>query len=396
MCIRDRRSKCCGCRAPCGSGYGKRPTYSCPQSPWTPIPPCTPSMATRWVDARGTTRRTKGRKAISRFSPSWRRPASTSRGNSATATGPTGSRLPVIWRRCSRPCPVAFDASSRGRIPGSIAGRRCKPTRKPKQNSSWWRARPRDWWNGCKPPLGGPRRRPTPTSRAHSGTSRKVGAKPTALSPSVTGRTTRSRKSVNNINCSTLRNTSIGYSSPTWTTLSLPWCGSTISGPGGESDERSQQRCRISGASVRALGHQLRAFPVGDAGLQPELLVAAVPPGRSGEDRRSKTYDLGHGASALSVCGGQDLAARRAGGNQLQRSISGERVVPAAHESTPRHHGGPNRIPAGARYAAVRLKRAYNPMHKSPRKSNHLQRRVLKGENRLDSAKHQGANQPKR
>src|SRR5664280_1214546 len=137
MCIRDRRSKCCGCRAPCGSGYGKRRTYSCPQSPWTPIPPCTPSMATRWVDARGTTRRTKGRKAISRFSPSWRRPASTSRGNYATATGPTESRLRVTWRRCSRPCLVVFGASSRGRIPGSIAGKRCKPTRKPKQNSSW-------------------------------------------------------------------------------------------------------------------------------------------------------------------------------------------------------------------------------------------------------------------
>src|SRR5664279_2182763 len=72
---------------------------------------------------------------------------------------------------------------------------------------------------------------------------------------------------------------------------------------------KSQQRCRTSDASVRALGHELRAFPVGDAGLQPELLVAAVPPGRSGEDRRSKTYDLGHGASALSVCGDQDLAA---------------------------------------------------------------------------------------
>src|SRR5271167_817323 len=35
-------------------------------------------------------------------------------------------------------------------------------------------------------------------------------------------------------------------------------------------------------------------------------------------------------------------------------------------------------------------------MHESPRRSNHLQQRVLKGEDRLKLAKHQGANQPKR
>jgi len=35
-------------------------------------------------------------------------------------------------------------------------------------------------------------------------------------------------------------------------------------------------------------------------------------------------------------------------------------------------------------------------MHEPTRKFNHLQTRVLKGENRLDKAKHQGANQSKR
>src|SRR5271157_4002576 len=35
-------------------------------------------------------------------------------------------------------------------------------------------------------------------------------------------------------------------------------------------------------------------------------------------------------------------------------------------------------------------------MHESPRRSNHLQRRLPKGEDRLKSAKHQGTNQPKR
>src|SRR5437773_11063662 len=45
---------------------------------------------------------------------------------------------------------------------------------------------------------------------------------------------------------------------------------------GGESDQRSQQRCGLGGASIGAMGHELCALPVGDAGLQPELLADAV------------------------------------------------------------------------------------------------------------------------
>ena len=37
--------------------------------------------------------------------------------------------------------------------------------------------------------------------------------------------------------------------------------------------------------------------------------------------RRSEAYDLGDGAIAVSVSGGQDLAARGASGHQLQRPI---------------------------------------------------------------------------
>src|SRR5438552_29661 len=48
---------------------------------------------------------------------------------------------------------------------------------------------------------------------------------------------------------------------------------------GGESDQRSQQRCGLGGASIGAMGHELCALPVGDAGLQPELLADAVQPG---------------------------------------------------------------------------------------------------------------------
>ena len=41
---------------------------------------------------------------------------------------------------------------------------------------------------------------------------------------------------------------------------------------------------------------QLRAFPVGDAGLQPELLADAVQPGGKGASRRSAAHHLGDGA----------------------------------------------------------------------------------------------------
>src|ERR1019366_7222915 len=56
-------------------------------------PPCTPCMATRWGHARVTTRRTKERKAISRFLPLSPRPASTFGGSYATATWPDGKQI---------------------------------------------------------------------------------------------------------------------------------------------------------------------------------------------------------------------------------------------------------------------------------------------------------------
>src|SRR5664280_3185921 len=99
-------------------------------------------------------------------------------------------------------------------------------------------------------------------------------------------------------------------------------------------------------------------FSAGDAGLQPELLVAAVQPGGRSPDRPSEAYDLSYGASAFSVCGCQDLAALRASRHQLQRSVSGKRIAAAAHGSTPCHHGWPHRIPAGGGYAAHMLSSA--------------------------------------
>ena len=129
-------------------------------------------------------------------------------------------------------------------------------------------------------------------------------------------------------------------------------------GWGGEPDQGSQQRRRLGGASFRALGEQLRTFSAGDAGLQPELLADAVPAGRGSGSGRTGAYPAGHGAVAFSVCGRQDLAARRAGGRQLQRPICGARNVSAVDETTPCDRDGAGRFLAGARHAAVRLNRA--------------------------------------
>src|SRR6266699_4483182 len=46
-----------------------------------------------------------------------------------------------------------------------------------------------------------------------------------------------------------------------------------------------------------------------------------VQPGRSHEHRESEAYEIIDGTPALSVPGSQDLAACRAGGCQLQRSL---------------------------------------------------------------------------
>jgi len=55
------------------------------------------------------------------------------------------------------------------------------------------------------------------------------------------------------------------------------------------------------------VGRQLRAFPIGDAGLQPELLAVAVQPGEKLAVDDLKHTTLVDGAIAFSVYGGQDL-----------------------------------------------------------------------------------------
>jgi hypothetical protein len=79
--------------------------------------------------------------------------------------------------------PTCVDRLFARLIPGSIVGRRCRPTSTPKRSSSCWPARRLACWINCKRLRGSPRRRPTPTSSVNSATNRKAGAKPTALSP---------------------------------------------------------------------------------------------------------------------------------------------------------------------------------------------------------------------
>src|ERR1700730_5856817 len=57
-------------------------------SPSTPTPRCTPSTASRWADARATTRRTKARKASSRCSRLSRKHGSTFGADYVTVTAP--------------------------------------------------------------------------------------------------------------------------------------------------------------------------------------------------------------------------------------------------------------------------------------------------------------------
>ena len=82
----------------------------------------------------------------------------------------------------------------------------------------------------------------------------------------------------------------------------------------GKPDQGSQQRCRVSRASLESLGHELCALPTGHAGLQPELLAVTVQPGRESGSRRDETYATVDDATAFSVSGGQDLESLRKSG----------------------------------------------------------------------------------
>ena len=133
-------------------------------------------MAGRWGPAKGITRKTKARKAISPFSLLSRKRTSTWAENCAMAIGPMGNRC-APSPQCDRG--LAQGGSRRfslGPIPVSIVRRPCKPTKKPRRTSSSWPARPRVCWNNCKPPIGNPRPRPTRMSSANSAISRRAGA----------------------------------------------------------------------------------------------------------------------------------------------------------------------------------------------------------------------------
>src|SRR5258708_19466636 len=87
----------------------------------------------------------------------------------------------------------------------------------------------------------------------------------------------------------------------------------------GEPDQGSQQRCGVGRASLETLGHELRAFPTGHAGLQPELLAGALQSGKDGRPRGGETRPTVDDATASSVSAVQDLVPWSTSVTQLPR-----------------------------------------------------------------------------
>ncbi len=101
----------------------------------------------------------------------------------------------------------------------------------------------------------------------------------------------------------------------------------------GEPDQRSQQRRGLGGTSLPSVRCQRQSFPVGDAGLQRELLAHAVQPGARCRHRHAPSHDAGHGAAAIPVRGGEDLASCGKDRGELQRPLRGARHIPATDGS---------------------------------------------------------------
>ena len=80
------------------------------------------------------------------------------------------------------------------------------------------------------------------------------------------------------------------------------------------------------------------SLPVGDAGLRPELLAAAVQPRTAGRCHSTAPHDFSYLAVTLPICGGQDLASRWPYWSGLQRYLRGEGTLRAAGESAPPDH----------------------------------------------------------
>jgi Transposase DDE domain group 1 len=85
----------------------------------------------------------------------------------------------------------------------------------------------------------------------------------------------------------------------------------------------------------------------GDAGVQLQLLADAVQPRRASHGGDSAAHHTGHQPAALLVPGGQDLAACRPGGRQLQRSLRRERYLAALDGSAAGGGQNSNGIRAG-------------------------------------------------
>ena len=99
-----------------------------------------------------------------------------------------------------------------------------------------------------------------------------------------------------------------------WPSRSRRWCGFT---------QRAGAENLTRRPTTMPGWRPTRRFDVGHTGLQPCWLLLF-------QREAMREHHPGDGAAALSVRGGQDLAARRQNGHQLQRSVPGAGPVRAA------------------------------------------------------------------
>src|ERR1019366_6999307 len=82
-------------------------------------------------------------------------------------------------------------------------------------------------------------------------------------------------------------------------------------------------------------------------GMKPELLVDAVPARAAGRCHPTAAHDFGDLAAAVPLRGRQNLAPCRPHRGELQRSLRGERSIPATDGSAAKDYAARIRLRAG-------------------------------------------------
>ena len=188
---------------------------------------------------------------------------------------PTGKQIARHLELSSRPCRRACAKFSRGPMRGSIAGRRWRPTRRSRLPSSSWRARRRV----CSRELEKADWKPSPKTDADEQCEFRY--QPEGWGKAYRFIALRYEKKEGSSETSSIS----CLKPPEYIYRVFVTDLARRHRPAGvglqparrrrEPDQRGEQRCRVGGASFAAMGRQLRAFPVGDAGLQPVMPISA-------------------------------------------------------------------------------------------------------------------------